>query len=79
MMRIADIIRKRRSVRTFDGNGLSEESLQHIFACAEGSENPYGIPVTWKILSAKRKKPYLQTSAAERLSYAVFWQNSPDI
>ena len=53
-MRIADIIRKRRSVRTFDGNGLSEESLQHILACAEGSENPYGIPVTWKILSAKR-------------------------
>ena len=53
-MRIADMIRKRRSVRTFDGNGLSEESLQHILACAEGAENPYGISITWKILNAKK-------------------------
>lgn len=47
-----EIIQKRRSVRTFDGVPLKAEDAEKILAFAEKAENPYGLPVTWKILDA---------------------------
>ena len=52
-MNILDTIRKRRSVRTFDGNKLRQEDAQKILDFAGKVENPYDIPVTWKLLDAK--------------------------
>lgn len=52
-MTILEAIRKRRSVRTFDGTAIRPEDRQSILECAEKAENPYGIPVTWRILDAK--------------------------
>ena len=52
-MNILDSIRRRRSVRTFDGNMLQPEDAQKILDFAERAENPYDIPVTWRILDAK--------------------------
>ena len=48
-----ELIRHRRSVRTFDGNPLRPEDAERILRFAEGIENPYGIAVTWRLLSAK--------------------------
>ena len=48
-----DIIRHRRSVRTFDGRALRAEDAEKIMEYASALENPYGLPITWKILNAK--------------------------
>ena len=48
-----ELIRHRRSVRTFDGNPLHPEDAEKLLRFAESIETPYDIPVTWKLLSAK--------------------------
>ncbi len=53
-MSILDTIRKRRSVRTFDGVPLKQEDAQKIIEFAEKVEAPYDIPISWKILDAKK-------------------------
>ena len=53
-MNVQEVIRSRRSVRSFDGAELSREDAQKIMDFAEKVENPYDIPVTWKILDAKK-------------------------
>ena len=52
-MDILETISKRRSVRTFDGSGLTAEDTQKIIDCAAKAGNPYGLPITWKLLDAK--------------------------
>ena len=49
-----EVIRNRRSVRTFDGTQLKAEDAQKILEFAEKVENPYDIHITWKILDAKK-------------------------
>ncbi len=48
-----ELIRHRRSVRTFDGNPLRPEDAENLLRFAEGIETPYGIPIAWKLLSAQ--------------------------
>lgn len=48
-----ELIRHRRSVRTFDGNALRPEDAEKIITFARSIETPYGIPITWKLLSAR--------------------------
>lgn len=50
-MSIQELIRARRSVRSFDGRPLDEGTKEKLLTC--DMENPYGIPVTVKFLSAK--------------------------
>ncbi len=52
-MKTFDIIRGRRSVRTFDGTALRPEDAQKIMDYAEKVENPYALPIAWKLLDAK--------------------------
>ncbi|MBQ6053455.1 MAG: nitroreductase [Clostridia bacterium] len=53
-MTLLDTIRKRRSVRTFDGEKLREEDARKILEYAVKVENPYGLEITWKLLDAVR-------------------------
>ena len=53
-MSYLDQIRKRRSVRTFDGVALRTEDAKSIAEFAGRTENPYGIPIEWRLLDAKR-------------------------
>lgn len=53
-MKTMELIRIRRSVRTFDETMLRSEDAQKLLDFAEKVENPYGIPITWKLLDAKR-------------------------
>ena len=46
----SDIIRKRRSVRTFDDKGLSENELNHINRIIENIENPFGVKISFVLL-----------------------------
>ena len=54
-MSAADLIRTRRSVRTFDGNGLPDEMLEMIREYAETVTNPYGIRTAFTFLSSKEQ------------------------
>ena len=53
MENITELVRTRRSVRTFDGRKISEDDLEKLSAFVSGIENPYGIPVKFKLLDAK--------------------------
>ena len=49
-----ELIRSRRSVRTFDDGGLRGEHLDRIRAFMADIPNPYGIPVEFRLLDAKQ-------------------------
>jgi len=49
-----DAIRRRRSVRTFDKTPLRSEDAQRIMDFARLVENPYDIPIAWKLLDAEK-------------------------
>ena len=53
LMSMQELIRSRRSVRTFDGKPLREEDAASILAFAGKVENPYGLPIQWKLLDRK--------------------------
>lgn len=53
-MNTLELIRSRRSVRTFDGRALSEEDREKILIYARKTENPYDIPMEWYMLSQER-------------------------
>ena len=56
MEQITELIRSRRSVRTFDGREMNEEDLKKLSSYMEKIDNPYGIPVEFKLLDAKEHK-----------------------
>lgn len=56
MEHIEELIRGRRSVRAFDGEGLSAEDLGKLSSFMTQLENPYGIQVECKLLDTKRQK-----------------------
>ena len=53
-MTTMDVIRARRSVRTFSGEKLREEDARKITAFAETAENPYGLPIEWVLLDKEK-------------------------
>ncbi len=53
MEHIEELVRSRRSVRTFDGRALSAEDKEKLVAFTEKIANPYGLPVKFKFLNAK--------------------------
>ena len=55
-MSMQELIRSRRSVRTFDGTPLREEDTARILAFAGKVENPYELPIAWKLLDRKNDK-----------------------
>ena len=47
------LVRERRSVRTFDGQGIRSEVLEQLKSFAGSCSNPYGIPMEFRFLNAK--------------------------
>ena len=54
MNNIKQHIRERRSVRNFDGRALDEHTKDQLMGYAKDIQNPFGLPVTFKYLEAKR-------------------------
>ena len=52
-MNALELVRSRRSVRSFDGRPLSEEEINEILHFADTVESPYELPIIWKVLNAK--------------------------
>lgn len=55
-MKSMELIRRRRSVRTFDGNALRPEEASKVLSFAQSIRTPYDIPIEWKLLSAKEDR-----------------------
>lgn len=55
MADIMNIVRGRRSVRTFDGREVSMEDRDKLASFIEKIDNPYGIPVSFKFLDGKKQ------------------------
>ncbi len=53
MNNIKEHIRNRRSVRTFDGRELDKNDIEKLISFAKTLENPYKIPVDFKLMNAK--------------------------
>ncbi len=53
-MDLMELIRTRKSVRTFDGNAVSEEDRKKLTEYIRTIDNPYGIPVKFVMLGAKK-------------------------
>lgn len=53
-MNTLEMIRSRRSTRTFDGTVLSREDAEKILDFAQRAGNPYDLPITWRILDAEK-------------------------
>lgn len=54
MEHITEHIRKRRSVRTFNGRALSENDMEKLRSFWETITNPFEIPVQFRFLHAKQ-------------------------
>lgn len=50
-----ELIRHRRSVRTFDGRELCSDDMEKILSFAQKLGNPYDLPIQWRILNAKEQ------------------------
>lgn len=53
MNNIAELIRNRRSVRTYDGREISQEHKENLISFMTNIENPYNLPIDFKLLDAK--------------------------
>lgn len=51
-----EMITKRKSVRTFDGRPLAQEHIRALEQHIRLSENPFGVPVAFKLLDAQEHK-----------------------
>ena len=56
MEHTTELIRSRRSVRTFDGKEVSTEDMDKLTSYMSKIDNPYEIPVKFKLLNAKEQK-----------------------
>ncbi len=53
MNNITEHIKNRRSVRTFDGRDMNQNDIDKLVSFAKTIENPYKMPVDFKLMSAK--------------------------
>lgn len=56
MENISTLVRTRRSVRTYDNKPLAPNDIQKLSEFMSKIENPYEIPVEFKLLDAKQQK-----------------------
>ena len=70
-MNTMEVIRTRRSVRTFDGRNLVPEDLEKLQAFIGTIANPYGIPVEFVLLDAEEHGLSSPVLAGETLYVAA--------
>lgn len=66
-----DIIRSRKSVRTFDGTPLRAEDLRKLEEYAAAIRNPFDVPVEFRFLDAKENNVSSPVVVGEQLYVAA--------
>ncbi len=67
MSKFFDLVKTRRSVRTFDDSKLDREVIDELKSFSENITNPYGIPVRFAFLDAEEFKLSSPVLAGEKL------------
>jgi len=55
MNQIDALVRGRRSVRTYDERAIAPKDMERLLAFMEKIDNPYGLPVEFRLLDAKKQ------------------------
>jgi len=66
MDNLAEIVMGRKSVRSFDGNPISDQHRKALEEYIKGISNPFGIPVEFVLLDAGSmacQAPFLRESS----------------
>lgn len=50
---VTDLIRQRKSVRTFDGKSLRAEDRSALEAYTSAHTNPFSVPITFRLLDVE--------------------------
>jgi len=53
-MDMMEIIKTRKSVRTFDGTKISDDELEKLYSYIKTIKNPYNIPVKFMVLDSEK-------------------------
>ncbi len=77
MSALLELIKGRKSVRTFDGKTLREEDLKKIEDYSKEIPNPFGIPVRFVLLDADKNKLSSPVLAGEKLYFAGIVEKKP--
>lgn len=77
MAKIIEIMKNRKSVRTFDGEKLTDAHRNDLEAFAKNVSNPFGIPVTIKLLDAKKNGLVSPVLAGETMYAAGIVEKKP--
>ena len=76
-MTVLDCIKKRRSVRTFSGEALREADARSVMEFAGAVSTPYGLPIEWLLLDARREKLSSPVIAGEAAYIAGRMRRAP--
>lgn len=74
---VNQLIRSRRSVRSYDEQPLHEKDLKKLSAFIEGIDNPYGIPVEFMLLDAKEHNLSSPVITGEKLYVGAKLKRGP--
>ena len=77
MTKMSEVIKTRRSVRTFDGRMLSREHREELEEYAQVIRNPFGIPVSFVFLDAKERGLSSPVLTGEELYVAGITEKRP--
>ena len=77
MKNLMEVIKGRRSVRTFDGNTLSDEHRKAIEDYMKDIPNPFDIPVEFLLMDAKEHGLVSPVLAGERLYVTAKVEKKP--
>ena len=68
---VKDIIRRRKSARTFRGESLRSENRQKPNGFLKTADNPFDIPIKFRSLDAKKYSHTVMPAADNRPEYIV--------
>lgn len=78
MQNITELVAQRRSVRTYDGRPINEEIKERLLLYADGIQNPFHIPVHFKLLDAKKNGLVCPVVTGTDLYVGAKIENVPD-
>lgn len=79
MEHITELVRSRRSVRTYDGKEVSAEDLNKLSSFMSKIDNPYEISVEFKLLNAKDQKLSCPVVSGTNLYVGVKAKRAPHV
>ena len=77
MENITQLVRDRKSVRTYDGRAVSQEDREKLLSFIKGIENPYGIPLEFKLLDARERGLSCPVAKGAELYVGAKVKNAP--